>query len=80
MSITKDIWSSLLRRGRRSSLFVFLALTLASSVLSPAAQAQLSPAPDGGYPGYRGVTLQIISLRLPKNALEWLAPYRARFN
>src|SRR5437016_2190025 len=49
MSITKDIWSSFLRRERRSFLFVFLALTLASFALSPTARA-VSPPPDGGYP------------------------------
>src|SRR5213078_435333 len=49
MRITQDIWSSLLRRERRSSVFVFLALTLASFVFSPMAQA-VTPPPDGGYP------------------------------
>jgi hypothetical protein len=52
MSITKDIWSSLLRRERRSFLFVFLPLILVSFALSPTARAQLSPAPDGGYPNH----------------------------
>ena len=52
MTITKDIWSSLLRRERRSFLFVFFALALVSFTLSPSSLAQLpTPAPDGGYPG-----------------------------
>src|SRR4026209_1709004 len=49
MSITKDIWSSLLRRERRSFLLVFLALILVSFALSPMARA-VDPPPDGGYP------------------------------
>jgi hypothetical protein len=49
MSITKNNWSSLLRRERRSFLLVFLALILVSFALSPMARA-VTPAPDGGYP------------------------------
>jgi hypothetical protein len=49
MRITKDIWSSLLRRESRSFLLVFFALALACIALSPAARA-VTPPPDGGYP------------------------------
>src|SRR4051812_26377424 len=51
MSITKEIWSSLLRRERRNFLFVFLALILVSFALSPMGRA-VDPPPDGGYPNY----------------------------
>jgi len=43
--ITNSIDRSPLRRG-----FLLIALTSACFALSPTAQAQLSPAPDGGYP------------------------------
>ena len=49
MTITHDIWSSLLRRERRSFLLVFFALALACIALSPTARA-VTPPPDGGYP------------------------------
>jgi hypothetical protein len=42
MKITQDIWTSLLRRERRSFLFVFLALTLFLAASQPS-QAQLAP-------------------------------------
>src|SRR6478672_4059023 len=49
MSITNDIWSSLLHREKRSFLLVFLALILVSFALPPTARA-VTPPPDGGYP------------------------------
>src|SRR3954451_8142352 len=49
MSITKHIWSSLLRHERRSFSLVFVALILVSFALSPTGRA-VDPPPDGGYP------------------------------
>jgi hypothetical protein len=51
MRITHGIWTSLLRRERRSFLLVLLALILVSFALSPMARA-VTPAPDGGYPNF----------------------------
>jgi hypothetical protein len=45
----QDIWTSLLRRERRSFLLVFFALAPALFALPSRAQA-VTPAPDGGYP------------------------------